>query len=191
MKSLSSVAAPGSPAETCAGKHEWTVWKSWCISSPPEPPRCPGAAPSGSPQPERESHCEGAGCLQEGMSYSHIAEQFYSHIFLNLVWFVLGIVFHCKKLSWSRHSIETLCETIKAFLIWPLLGVGSACGVSLCPRQGGSTWCQLITHSPSNTFQTWILYMEGSGNLWLKVLSFSRSVLNMLKLKKVNLGPRH
>ncbi len=65
QKSQSTVAAPGFPAGTCAGRHGWWVLKSWCTSSPPGPPGCPGTALSCSLQPECESHCGVGGCLQE------------------------------------------------------------------------------------------------------------------------------
>lgn len=38
------------------------------------------------------------------------------------------------------------------------------------------TYVMFVCVLPNNTFHTWILYMEGRGNLWLNVLSFSRSV---------------
>ena len=37
---------------------------------------------------------------------------------------------------------------------------------------------------PSKTFHTWILYMDGRGNLWLKVLSFSTSVKKKCTFKQ-------
>lgn len=67
VKSQSIAGGSGSPVGTCASKHGWRVWRSWCISSLPELPGYPDTAPSCSPQPEHESHCVEVGCLQTQM----------------------------------------------------------------------------------------------------------------------------
>lgn len=134
LRSRSTVGAPGSPAGTCAGRCGCRKWKNWCISSPPEPPGCPGTAPSCSLPPEHESHCGEVGCLQE-------QEWLFSTIRLNSTEQIMHITFYS-------------CT---------------------CHFGNASHYCEMC-NLPNNTFHTWILYIEGRGNLWLNVLNFSRSV---------------